>query len=64
MTEREREVVSLIGRGLMNREIADRLVVSERTVEWHISNIYNRLSVRSRAQLAVWSQENGLADEE
>jgi non-specific serine/threonine protein kinase len=60
LTPREVEVAVLVGRGLSNREIAERLVVSERTAEAHISNALSKLGMRSRAQLAIWAAEQGL----
>jgi DNA-binding NarL/FixJ family response regulator len=47
---REREIMELIAEGLSNRQIADQLVVSEKTVKNHISSIYSRLGVRGRSQ--------------
>jgi DNA-binding CsgD family transcriptional regulator len=61
LTAREREVAAYIARGMSNRAIADILVVSERTVETHVSNILNRLGFTSRAQIAAWAVEKGLA---
>jgi predicted ATPase/DNA-binding CsgD family transcriptional regulator len=60
LTARERQVVLLVGRGHSNREIADTLVVSVRTAEAHVTNVLNKLNLRSRAQLAVWASEHGL----
>jgi DNA-binding CsgD family transcriptional regulator len=60
LTAREREVSALVARGLGNREIAAALVVSERTVEYHISNILAKLGAASRAQIAAWAVEHGL----
>ena len=60
LTEREREVAILIARGKSNREIADQLVVSNRTVETHVSTILSKLAFSSRAQIAVWAVEVGL----
>jgi DNA-binding NarL/FixJ family response regulator len=54
LTKREREVATLVGEGKSNREIADQLVVSERTVEKHIESILMKLGFNSRAQVAVW----------
>jgi pimeloyl-ACP methyl ester carboxylesterase/DNA-binding CsgD family transcriptional regulator len=54
LTPRQREVAALVAEGLTNREIADRLVLSERSVESHVDRIRLRLGVRSRAQVAVW----------
>src|SRR5713101_2186705 len=60
LTAREREVAALIAQGKINREIAEALVVSERTVESHVSNILAKLGITSRAQIAVWATEKGL----
>lgn len=60
LTEREREVLRLIGTGATNREIADRLVVSEGTVKNHVSNILGRLGLRDRTQAALYAHEHGL----
>ncbi len=57
LTPREREVAALIAQGKSNREIARVLVVSERTVESHVSNILSKLRFASRAQIAVWANE-------
>ncbi|MBL8160831.1 MAG: response regulator transcription factor [Anaerolineae bacterium] len=58
LTRREREVARLIAQGRSNREIADELVVSERTVEGHVSNILSKLGFRSRAQVSAWVVEH------
>jgi DNA-binding NarL/FixJ family response regulator len=55
LTEREREVVSLIVRGCSNREIAEELMIAEGTAVRHVANILNKLDLRSRAQVAVWA---------
>ena len=60
LTEREREVVTLIAQSKSNREIADALVVSERTVETHVSNVLFKLGFTSRIQIAAWVIEKGL----
>jgi len=60
LTEREREVAALIAQGKSNREIADTLVVSHRTVETHVSTILSKLGVSSRSRIAVWAVEVGL----
>jgi DNA-binding CsgD family transcriptional regulator len=60
LTEREREVAVLIAKGKSNREIADQLVVSYRTVETHVGAILSKLAFSSRAQIAVWAVERGL----
>jgi DNA-binding CsgD family transcriptional regulator/tetratricopeptide (TPR) repeat protein len=61
LTRREREIAALLASGKSNRQIADALVMSERTVEWHTGNILSKLDFQSRAQIAVWAVEQGLA---
>ncbi|MGD0969529.1 MAG: AAA family ATPase [Candidatus Aquilonibacter sp.] len=53
-TRREFEIAALVAEGLTNREIAERLVLSERTVEGHIANLFAKVNVNSRTQLATW----------
>jgi non-specific serine/threonine protein kinase len=53
--------VALVARGLTNRDIAERLVVSVRTAEGHVERIRSKLRLRSRAQVAAWAVEHGLA---
>ncbi len=60
LTEREREVVALIGQGKTNGEIAVELVLSKRTVEKHVANILSKLELTSRAQIIRWAMEHGL----
>jgi DNA-binding NarL/FixJ family response regulator len=62
ITEREREVVSLVAAGLSNDEIADRLVVSPLTAKTHVSRAMTKLGARDRAQLVVIAYQSGLAD--
>jgi non-specific serine/threonine protein kinase len=62
LTSREREVAELIVQGRTNREIAEALVLSERTVDSHVRNIMGKLEINSRAQLAAWAVRHGLAD--
>ncbi len=54
LTAREREVARFVSEGLSNREIAERLVISERTAEGHVQHIMDKLGFRSRAQIAAW----------
>ena len=61
LTEREREVLSLIGEGLSNSEIAERLVVSHATARTHVSRAMTKLGARDRAQLVVFAFQSGLA---
>jgi DNA-binding NarL/FixJ family response regulator len=60
LTEREREVVALVGEGLTNDEIAARLVVSPATAKTHVSRAMIKLAARDRAQLVVLAYESGL----
>ncbi|HEY5341377.1 MAG TPA: LuxR family transcriptional regulator [Candidatus Aquilonibacter sp.] len=53
-TRREREIAALVAEGLTNRLIAEKLVLSERTVEGHIANLFAKVNVSSRTQLAAW----------
>jgi DNA-binding NarL/FixJ family response regulator len=58
LTRREWDVASLVARGLSNRQIAEQLVVSQRTVDTHVSHVLRKLGLGSRAQLAVWVVEH------
>ncbi len=61
LTEREVDVLRLLAQGLSNREIADRLVITERTVCTHVSNILTKLHLASRTQAALYALKEGLA---
>jgi DNA-binding NarL/FixJ family response regulator len=60
LSEREREVLSLIGNGATNREIAAKLIISEHTVKSHLRSILNKLNISNRQQAAVYAERAGL----
>jgi len=60
LSAREREVMALVGAGLSNEEIAERLVVSPATARTHVSRAMVKLGARDRAQLVVFAYESGL----
>ncbi|KOT96751.1 LuxR family transcriptional regulator [Streptomyces sp. NRRL F-4707] len=61
LTEREREVLGLIADGRSNREIARALILSEKTVKTHVSNILMKLDLADRTQAALWAVRHGVA---
>lgn len=60
LSDREREVLGLVGQGLPNKEIARRLGITERTVKGHLTNVYRQIGVDDRTQAALWAQRHGL----
>jgi DNA-binding NarL/FixJ family response regulator len=62
LTERERQVIGLIGEGLKNREIAERMYISEATVRHHLTSIFNKLGVADRLELVIYAYQHHLAE--
>ena len=62
LTDREIEVLKLLAVGMYNKEVAETLEISERTVKNHISNIFKKLDVTDRTQAAVFAIRNGLVN--
>jgi DNA-binding NarL/FixJ family response regulator len=60
LSRREGQVAVLVAQACTNREIAERLTISERTVEKHVQNILSRLGLRSRTQVAAWAVRRGV----
>ena len=58
LTDREREVLALVGRGLANKQIARALGIREATVKAHLTSVFQRIGVRDRTSAALWAQEN------
>jgi len=63
LTARQVEVLRLVARGLSNRQVADRLVISTRTAEHHVQDVYTKIGVSTRAGAALFAMEHGLLDE-
>jgi DNA-binding NarL/FixJ family response regulator len=61
LTEREREVVALIGEGLKNKQIANRLFIHHTTVSHHLTSIFDKLGVTDRFELLIYAYRHGLA---
>jgi two-component system nitrate/nitrite response regulator NarL len=61
LTDREREVVALIGEGLKNKQLAERLFISETTVRHHLTSIFDKLGVSDRLELVIYAYKHGLA---
>jgi DNA-binding NarL/FixJ family response regulator len=59
LTDREQEVLTLLAQGMTNKDIAQSLVLSVRTVEAHLRNVYGKLDVSSRTEAALWAVNNG-----
>jgi DNA-binding CsgD family transcriptional regulator len=63
LSDREREVLRLIGQGATNREIAEKLIISEHTVKSHLRSILSKLDLRNRMQAAAYAERQGLSSE-
>jgi two-component system nitrate/nitrite response regulator NarL len=61
LTNREREVIALVGEGIKSKEIADRLFISETTVRHHLTSIFDKLGVADRVELLIYAYRHGLA---
>ena len=62
LTDREREILRHVSTGLTARQIAERLVVSHRTVQNHVQNVLQKLQLHNRVELTRWAIERGLAE--
>jgi len=62
LTAREVEILKLVAQGMSNQEIAEKLVISERTVRTHVTNILGKLHLANRTQAALYALREGLAD--
>ena len=60
LTAREAEVLACVASGASNREVAERLVISEKTVSRHLANIFAKAGVSTRTAAAAWAREHGL----
>jgi DNA-binding NarL/FixJ family response regulator len=59
LSQRELEIIELVATGLTNQEIALKLTISKRTVDNHVSNIFNKTGARNRVALLNWAMDNG-----
>jgi DNA-binding NarL/FixJ family response regulator len=64
LSEREREVLAMVGQGLPNKVIAQRLAISEKTVKAHLTSVYRQIGVTDRTQAALWAARNGVTGPE
>jgi DNA-binding NarL/FixJ family response regulator len=61
LTDREREVIKLIGEGIKNKQIAERMFISEATVRHHLTSVFAKLGVTDRFELVIYAFQHGLA---
>ena len=59
LSTREIEIIELVSEGLTNQEIADRLTISKRTVDNHVSNVFTKTGSKNRVALLNWAMDNG-----
>ena len=60
LSQREREVLAMVGEGMPNKVIAQRLSISEKTVKAHLTSVFRQIGVTDRTQAALWAQRNGV----
>lgn len=60
LSDREREVLAMVGEGLPNKVIAQRLSISEKTVKAHLTSVFRQIGVTDRTQAALWAERNGV----
>ena len=63
LTQRELEILQLVLEGFTNKAIAAEIFISEKTVEFHLENIYTKLGVRTRLMAGLWAIQQGLDEE-
>lgn len=63
LTPRELEVLQLLVAGYSNKTIAAKICISEKTVEFHLDNIYTKIGVRTRLMAGIWAMQQGLLAE-
>lgn len=62
LSEREREVLLMVVEGLANKQIAQRLSISEKTVKAHLTSVFRQIGVTDRTQAALWAERNGISE--
>jgi DNA-binding CsgD family transcriptional regulator len=59
LSERELEIIALVAQGLTNQEIGETLMISKRTVDNHVSNVFNKTGAKNRVALLNWAMDHG-----